>query len=159
MQAQATGEAQVAFRAAARDDLPALSAMIASENLPPFFIEEFLDGFLIGERDATMLACGGVESYGDCAVIRSIVVAPETRGLRLGRHIVDLLIGIAHERAAKDLYLFTMDAWPFWKHLGFEDVALDDWREPARACWQYQYIYQNREHEMFAGIHSMWKAA
>jgi len=153
------GLAQVTFRGATRDDVPALADMIASENLPPFFIEEFLDGFLIAERGGAMLACGGVESYGDCAVLRSIVVAPEARGLGLGRDIGDRLITVGRERGARHLYLFTMDAWAFWKRLGFEDVGLDEWHEPARACWQWQYISQNREHEMFRGIHSMWKAA
>ncbi len=159
MQAQTTGEAQITFRTAAKADVQALTDMIASENLPPFLIEEFLDSFRIAERDGAMLACGGVESYDDCAVLRSIVVAPEARGLRLGRKIVDLLVEIALERRATDFYLFTMDAWPFWKHLGFEDIPLEEWREPAKACWQWQYIGQNRYHKMFQGLHSMWKAA
>jgi amino-acid N-acetyltransferase len=159
METLTTDETQVTFRTARSDDVSAISAMIASEHLPPFFIEDFLDGFIVAELDGTMLACGGVEIYGECAVLRSIVVAPEARGLRLGRRIVELLVKLAIDRGAKDLYLFTMDAWAFWKHVGFADVALDEWREPARACWQYEYISQNRDHEMFAGMHAMWRSA
>ena len=152
-----TGEEQATFRAATADDVPAMSALIASENLPPFFIEEFLDGFIVSDRDGAMLACGGVEIYGDCAVIRSIVVAPEGRGLGLGRRAAELLMEQGRERGASEFYLFTMDAWPFWQHLGFADVALDEWADAPRACWQYQYISQNRDHEMFKGMHSMRK--
>src|SRR5438874_7417947 len=95
-----TNAAQAMFRAATADDVPAMSALIASENLPPFFIEEFLDGFILSERDGKMLACGGVEIYGDCAVIRSIVVAPDGRGLGLGRRAAELLMEQGRERGA-----------------------------------------------------------
>jgi amino-acid N-acetyltransferase len=152
-----TNNAQATFRAATADDLPAMSALIASENLPPFFIEEFLDGFIVSERGGEMLACGGVEIYGDCAVIRSIVVAPQGRGVGMGRRAAELLIEHARERGANDFYLFTMDARPFWQHLGFADVSLEGWAGPPRACWQYQYISQNRDDELFKGMHSMRK--
>jgi hypothetical protein len=39
-----------------------------------------------------------------------------------------------------DVYLFTMDAVAYWKHLGFVRVELSDWREPARKSWQYRFV-------------------
>jgi N-acetylglutamate synthase-like GNAT family acetyltransferase len=132
--------------------------MIEQANLPPMFIDEFLDGFLVGEREGEILGCGGQEMYGTSAVIRSVVVSPQAQGTGLGGRIARLLLERAREAGASDAYLFTMDAWEFWKHLGFADVALEEWREEPRECWQYVVISQNREMEMFASVHSMWRS-
>jgi N-acetylglutamate synthase-like GNAT family acetyltransferase len=131
-----------------------MAGLIAAADLPPIFIEEFIDGFLAADVDGQVDACGGVELYGDCAVIRSVVVDPSARGLGLGGQLAERLIALAGARGAGDIYLFTQDAWEFWKHYSFIDVALDEWKGPARACWQYQFISQNAE--MAADIHTMW---
>jgi N-acetylglutamate synthase-like GNAT family acetyltransferase len=150
----AKSESEAAFRPATLADVPRMAGLIAAADLPPIFIEEFIDGFLAADVAGQVGACGGVELYDDCAVIRSVVVDPSARGLGLGGQLAERLIALARARGARDIYLFTMDAWEFWKHYGFTDVALDAWKGPARACWQYQFISQNAE--MAAGIHTMW---
>jgi len=149
-------ESEPAFRPASLADVPRMAGLIAEAHLPPIFIEEFIDGFLAADVAGQVGACGGVEMYDDCAVIRSVVVDPSARGLGLGGQLAERLIALARARGARDVYLFTQDAREFWKHCGFIDVALDEWRGPARACWQYQFISQNPE--MAAGIHTMWLA-
>ena len=62
-------------RSATAANLVAMAALIASAGLPPVFIAEHLDGFLIAGRGGALRACGGVEAYRNCAVLRSIVVA------------------------------------------------------------------------------------
>ncbi|MDE3094646.1 MAG: GNAT family N-acetyltransferase [Chloroflexota bacterium] len=146
-------------RRATTADVAGMAALIASAGLPPLFIEEHLDGFLLVERDGARLACGGVELYGNCAVLRSVVVAEEARGRGLGRRLADALIARARAGGVTELYLFTQDAHAFWQHLGFADVALDDWAQPARASWQYRFISVSRNTDTFAGIHSMRRAA
>jgi amino-acid N-acetyltransferase len=147
------------LRAARLDDVPTLAALIASADLPPFFIAEYIDGFAIAERDGAIVACGGIELYGDCGVLRSIVVAEEARGLGLGRVVSERLIEAGRTAGVTELYLFTMDAHDFWVHLGFRDVPLRDWSEPPRASWQYQFIAANPNLDEFARIHSMWRGA
>jgi hypothetical protein len=56
-----TSASEVTFRAALPADIPRMSEMIAAAELPPIFVEEFLDGFLAAERGGELLACGGVE--------------------------------------------------------------------------------------------------
>jgi N-acetylglutamate synthase-like GNAT family acetyltransferase len=131
--------------------------LIAGANLPPFFVDEYLDGFVAAERAGTVVGCGGIEMYGDCAVVRSVVVAESERGTGLGRRLAEALMADASKAGAVDLYLFTADALPFWAHLGFEEVGFDAWREPARACWQYQFLSQN--HDLDFEVHTMWRKA
>ncbi len=131
--------------------------MTERADLPPMFIDEFLDGFIVAERAGEIVSCGGLELYGSSAVIRSVVVAPDARGTGLGGRIASVLVDKARQAGATDAYLFTMDAWEFWKHLGFVDVAFEEWREEPRECWQYVFMSQNRDSEMFATAHTMWR--
>ena len=145
----------VAFRAARPDDLPRTAELIAAAHLPPMFIEEFLGGFIAVERDGAVIACGGIEIYGDCAVIRSVVVDEAGRGLGLGGRLAEALLANARAAGASDAYLFTADALPFWQHYGFAEVTFGDWKDAPRACWQYQFLSQNRD--MVPEIHTMWR--
>jgi len=146
------------FRRGEPRDLPRLVQLIAGAHLPPMFIEEFLPGFAIVEHDGEVVGCGGLELYDEgCGVIRSIVVDEPAKGIGLGRRITELLIDDARAFGATDLYLFTMDAWDFWRHMGFVDVPLGGWKMPPRVSWQYQFM---DGHPEFAGqIHSMWRRA
>lgn len=149
--------ANVTFRAAGATDVPRMVELIAGAHLPPLFVEEFLEGFIAAERGGEIVACGGVEMYGDCAVIRSVVVDEAGRGLGLGGRLAEMLMAHARDAGATDLYLFTADALPFWQHYGFVEVALEDWRDAPRACWQYQFISQNRN--LMPDVHTMWRKA
>jgi amino-acid N-acetyltransferase len=148
-----TSPGDVTFRAAVSADVPRLAELIAAASLPPLFIEEYLGGFIAAERAGTVIACGGVEFYGESAVIRSVVVDPEAQGLGLGRRIAEQLMDKIREHGGADIYLVTADALPFWQHMGFSELSFDDWAEDPRACWQFQFVSQNLE--LLPGIHTM----
>ncbi|MEK7692635.1 MAG: GNAT family N-acetyltransferase [Chloroflexota bacterium] len=152
-----TSTSDVTFRPARAADVPRMVDLIAGANLPPAFVEEYLDGFIAAERDGETIACGGVEMYAGSAVIRSVVVDDAARGLGIGRRLAELLMAHARAAGAKDLYLFTADALPFWQQCGFVEVTLEDWQDAPRACWQYQFISQNRS--LMPDVHTMWRKA
>ena len=119
--AAAAGEldrAHCRYRRARPDDVPRAAALIASAQLPPLFIEEFLGGFVIADCDGEMLGAGALEVYGESGAIRSVVVDERTRGWGLGRGMSELLIEDARAAGVHTVYLFTADALPFWQHLG-----------------------------------------
>ncbi len=146
----------VGFRRARAEDVPRFIELIAGASMPPLFVEDHIGGFVAAERDGAIIGCGGVEIYDDCAVIRSVVVDESARGLGLGRQLVDLLIADARTAVTTDLYLFTGDAWAFWKGLGFVDVTFDEWKAAPRMCWQYQFLSQNTDVDW--DVHTMWRA-
>lgn len=143
----------VVFRRARSEDIPRMAALMAADNLPPLFLDEFLGGFVVGACGDVVVAAGGGEMYGDCAAIRSVVVDPRLRGTGAGRGIAERLIADARAYGARVAYLFTEHAHPFWRHLGFEDVPVNDWEAPARTSWQWQFI--NRFGDQMPGVHSM----
>ena len=121
-------------------DAQEMAALIVAGELPPFFLEPFIDGFLVIEHNGRMVGCGGVEFYGDDAVIRSVVVDPAARGLGLGLDIGRLLEEDALKSGAGDIYLFTLHAYEFWKRFGYVDLPLDEWPHNVRENWQYQFV-------------------
>ncbi len=145
----------VTFRPARTDDVPRMVQLISSAELPAAFIAEVLDGFIVAERAGAVVACGGVEMYETCAVIRSVVVDPASQGEGIGAEIARRLMDAARDAGATDVYLFTAQAHPFWLRLGFVDVTFEEWKAPARANWQYQFLSQNRT--MIPDIHTMWR--
>jgi N-acetylglutamate synthase-like GNAT family acetyltransferase len=149
----------VRLRRARRSELAPITELIVAANLPPLFVEEFVCGFAVAEQNGAIIATGGLEIYKDAGFLRSIAVAEAGRGLGLGREITKLLIADARAAGIRDLYLFTQDAVLFWQHMGFVDVPMDAWPEPARANWQYRYISDHYEAMQAMGVHSMWKRA
>ena len=147
---------RVTLRRADEADVPAIAQLIASAHLPPLFIEEFIEGFVVADHDADMIGCGGVEVYEDTCFLRSIVVHPKAQGLGLGRRMSDLLIEAASACGVRDVYLFTQDAWPFWLKLRFTDIPVEAWRKPAQQTWQYRFVAPRLD--VLRGVHSMWRA-
>lgn len=85
-----------------------------------------LEGFVVLLIEGDMAAVGGLESYGDDVLVRSVAVRPESRGRGLGARVVDALLAIAKERGAQAGYLLTMSAAGFFQRRGFEVVERDD---------------------------------
>ncbi len=147
----------IRYRRASDGDIPAIAALVEIADLPPLFIEEWLGGFVVADYNGQMAGCGGLEMYRGSGVLRSIVIDERARGLGLGRTMSELLIEDGRRSGATDMYLFTADAHPFWLRLGFTDVELPAWKEPARACWQHQFL--SRFGDTFdQTVYSMWRA-
>ena len=149
----------VSIRPGKVDDVAAIEALLTAAHLPARLVAEFIDAFLVAERDGRVVAAGGLEVYEDAAVLRSVVVNDGLRGSGLGRDIACRLMDNARRAGAADLYLFTIDSWPFWQKLGFIEVPMLDWRGPAQRCFQWRFVTSNIERFRQMGIHSMWRKA
>lgn len=106
---------------------PALLAAIQDAGLPAddlaepgrtFFAYRTLAGDLVGY--------GGYEALGGHALLRSIVVLPESRASALGRNLVALLLRRAFDDGARRAWVLTTSAAPFFEKVGFKTVARDD---------------------------------
>jgi amino-acid N-acetyltransferase len=134
----------VALRLARPDDVPEIERLLAAEWLPPMAIKEFLSSFWVLENDGRVVGCAGIEIYGDSAMLRSVVVAPELRGTGEGDRLVRQALDYVREHDAKRVYLFTMHAAPFFSRYGFAPVATDDFEPAVRDSWQYVGLTERR---------------
>lgn len=147
------------FRNATLDDVAAITALLEAAHLPAREIEPFIGGFIVAEHEGAVVACGGIEVHGDTAVLRSVAVDESMRRSGVGRELCTRLVAAAIGHGSTDLYLFTVDAWPFWQKLGFREIDLEDWRQPARRSWQWRYVRANPEFARSINLHTMWMPA
>jgi amino-acid N-acetyltransferase len=143
------------YRKATPEDLPRIVELLGEAHLPAAFLGEQLHGFMVAESDGLVFGCGGMETYGDAAMLRSFAVTEQARGRGTATRLAELLMAEAKSEGLRDVYLFTMDAAEFWLHRGFVEVSIEDWREPARLGWQYAYVSTHLDE--FPGLHSMWR--
>lgn len=71
------------------------------------------------ERDQQLLGYGGFELYGDDALLRSVVVLPQSRGTGAGRYVTEAILHEIGSLGGKRAYLLTTSAAAFFEHLGF----------------------------------------
>jgi amino-acid N-acetyltransferase len=106
------------------EDLTNVRARLLSEGLPVEDLGRAPIAFFVA-RTATGAAVGwgGLEIYGQDALLRSVVVNPVLRSLGAGRAIVEALVGEARARGLERLWLLTQSAQAFFEKLGFEPVS------------------------------------
>lgn len=80
---------------------------------------DHLDRFLIVRDGPTLAGFGGLELYGQAALLRSVYVHLEYRERGLGSHLVHRLEQKAIERGTATIYLLTTSAERFFSHLGY----------------------------------------
>lgn len=135
----------VALRPARPDDIPEIERLLAAEWLPPMAIAEFLPTFWVLESDSSVAGCAAIEIYGEAAVLRSVVVAPELRGTGEGDRLVRTALDYARKHGVQRVYLFTMHAAPFFARYGFAPVTTDDFEPAVRESWQYVGLTERPE--------------
>ena len=100
-------------------DAAALARLLTENDLPTedlgapgraFF--EFRDA------DDDLVGVGGLELYGEAALLRSVVTLKTARGGGYGRAIVEWLAGYAAKGGARELYLLTFSAPGFFAACG-----------------------------------------
>lgn len=118
------------IRPARPSDLPAVLALVTQAALPPDGVAEHIGGFLVAAREGEVVACAGLEVYGSCGLLRSVVVRPDHRGRGVGRAVVAAVIERARARGLSHLYLLTTTAAGYFARMGFRPLDRD--RVPAQ---------------------------
>ena len=134
-----------AIRAAQSGDLEIIEGLLRTVNLPLFRTADFLDTFWVAEAEGEVVGCVGLEVYDDAGLLRSAVVTEPVRGTGLGGRLTRTVVDEAKTSGIRDLYLFTMDAGPFFGHMGFEKCTIEDFSENGRKCTQWIAVNNNPE--------------
>jgi uncharacterized protein (UPF0261 family)/N-acetylglutamate synthase-like GNAT family acetyltransferase len=109
---------------ATESDVHEIAGLLQSCGLPTAGVREWIDGFLVvrGVEDQ-VVACAAVERHGKLGLVRSVVVAPELRGLGIGRRLVATLLNRAAADGLTEVVLQSRHAPDFFaEHLGFERI-------------------------------------
>ena len=127
-------------RPARAEDIPRIEALITGEHLPAYGLDEFLGTFFVLADGEHIVGCVGLEVYGEAALLRSVVIAPERRRRDEGRRLVEAALTDARRRGISRVYLFTMSAGGFFGRLGFREVQPEEFEDAVRASRQYEAV-------------------
>lgn len=100
----------------------ALQSALKAAHLPTDDLTEAGRAFYQAEHQGQLVGFGGLELYGDCALLRSVVVVADQRGRGFGQTITRKLLDQAHRDGASAVYLLTDTAAPFFQSLGFTPI-------------------------------------
>ncbi|WP_244137240.1 arsenic resistance N-acetyltransferase ArsN2 [Burkholderia pyrrocinia] len=125
------------LRAAAASDRVSIEALLRASDLPVAGVADHLPNFTVAVDARTIIACGGIEHYGNFALIRSIAVAAQARGGGLGKTIVSRLLAECRSRAVEAVALRTTTAERYFARQGFVRIMLSDVPGPLLSSGQF----------------------
>lgn len=123
-------------RTATDRDWEAISALLQRKGLPLAGAREHLANFIVAEDEEGVAGVGGLEVYGDSALLRSLVAARGGRGI--GHALVEQLIARARRLGVIDLVLLTTTAAGYFPRFGFETIARTEVPGPLLASREFQ---------------------
>jgi len=121
----------IVLRAAVPGDLEAVRVLLRDAKLPLEGVEsQFGEAWTVAvRREGRIVAAAAMESYGDCGLLRSLVVVPPLRGLGVGETLTKNRLEWARARGVREVWLLTTTAADFFDRFGF--VPVDRASAPA----------------------------
>jgi len=101
------------------DDLAAVETLLAASALPLAGLEPAMATAVVARDGGAVVGCAAVEPYGSVGLLRSVCVAPDLRGVGLGRRLVAAAEVLAGEGGIATLYLLTETAAEWFPRLGY----------------------------------------
>ena len=111
------------LRPARPGDLSAITALLAELELPIRGVVDSLDSFVVVELEGRLIGVGGIELYGQEALLRSLAVSPEHQHCGVATTICDHLEAQAAQHGIESIYILTETAERFFARRGYVVVA------------------------------------
>jgi amino-acid N-acetyltransferase len=89
------------------------------------------------EEEGQLVGIGGLEIFGDLALLRSVAVKKDCRGRGLGAKIVGQLERLSKESGITALFLLTNTAKDFFLTRGYQQFDRDDFPETLKQTAQF----------------------
>jgi len=117
-------DSSIMIRRASAGDIPRIRELLAKCELPWEDVTESaqIHFHVAMAAEEGVVGCVGLELSGTVGLLRSLAVAEDARGMRIGNALVAAAEAEARQQAVEALYLLTMTASQFFIHRGFEVV-------------------------------------
>lgn len=147
---------EVSIKPIAKSELEGLRLVLLAEGLP---VENILDApvdfFSAQAENGAAVAWGGLEIYGNQAILRSVVVNSVLRGTGAGRKLVRELIDEARIRGLKRLWLLTNSAENFFGKMGFSHAIRSEAPIEIQNSEEFLWSHNETAHCMSMKIQSL----
>ena len=117
----------IAIRNCGPPDLNAVRRLLAQADLCLDGVEDqYETACAVAEAGGRIAGCAGLEIHGPYGLLRSVAVAPRTRGNGIGRMLVENRLEHAKARGLEAIYLLTVTAQTYFERFGFEPIGRDE---------------------------------
>jgi len=103
-------------------DQAAIEKLLAAARLPVEGVGTFLADFFVAEDAGQIVGAVGLERYGTCGMLRSLVVRAGRRGQGLGSALSQQLLEHSDGSGLIETYLLASTAVTFFPRFGFVDI-------------------------------------
>lgn len=125
------------YRQATNTDLPEITKLLNSCELPCSDCEDHISGFIVIEENNKIIGVGALEIYDTIALVRSIAVKQKYRGNGVAAYIYKALEKIAKGLGIQTFYLLTESAIEYFERLDF--AIYDRTKTPATIMQTKQF--------------------
>lgn len=122
-------------------ELDSLRDFLRANQLPADDLKR-IDSIYVTYYDSNdqMVGSGGLEYYGDKALLRSLAVSQAMRSQSLGKQIVADLVQLVKEKDIKEIYLLTLTAYYFFLKLGFTEINRDEVPQEIKSSTEFSHV-------------------
>lgn len=115
------------IREARPSDYPRVSELLKAAHLSAHDLG-LLRGVFWVLADGSEMVQGfiGFEVFGELALLRSAVVAPQLRGQGFGARLTSHALNWARKNAITHVYCFSTDAGEYWQRFGFAAAPVNE---------------------------------
>jgi amino-acid N-acetyltransferase len=107
---------------ATKMDVPLVEDVLSRNHLPYEDISSKISSLFIWRTNQDIIGIGGLETYDQVGLVRSLVVEERFRSKGYGRKLCTELVGFAKLKGLSNVYLLTTTAEGFFRKNGFERV-------------------------------------
>jgi amino-acid N-acetyltransferase len=115
-------------------------ALLESEKLPVADLPALLDNFFVASENGKVIAAIGLEQYGNCGLLRSMVVDKQYRNKNIASKLVQQLENHAVTAGIDCLYLLTETAPEYFRRKGYEQISRDEVPKELQASSEFSHV-------------------
>ncbi len=119
-------------------ELPAVLALLEANALPTAGVREGMARFVVGRLHEQVVACCGLETYGEYALLRSLVVDARHRGASIAAKLMEHVLSRGAAAGIVETYLLTTTARDYFQRFGFRDCPRSEAPDGIRSSWEFR---------------------
>jgi amino-acid N-acetyltransferase len=125
-------------RPARAADRETVERLLVAADLPTAGVADHFSEFVVATTAEGIVGAAGVERYGACGLLRSLVVDDAARGRGLGQLLTMRALDRANGAGVERVFLLTTTAAPYFERFGFRRTTREAIPDDVRASAELQ---------------------
>lgn len=127
-------------RTATQADSARIIALLQANELPTSDLAECRPEFVVIEDGGELIGTGGVQIFGEAALVRSVAIVKDRQKAGLGSSLLEALERHASGQGIRELVLLTETAEPFFARYGYSRVERSSVPQPIQATAEFRSL-------------------